>query len=180
MITVLVAAEKQDKDFWNALSRLLGKYFATVRAYGQKLVLCKESPRLLLCDMQSFKAIDAERLIIVYKEPQPLTAKLKSAGNAVAVVDSSNDNLLEFVSSTHFPAITCGMLSRDTVTLSSMDVDSAVIDIRRPITCFDGTKAEPQEIPLRFAKPIDSFVLMTVAAVLILSGNIGLLSKGRM
>ena len=178
MITILVAAGDDDKDFFSGLSRMLDKHFVTARAYGQKLEAGGPFPALMLCDLKSFKAIDTEKVIVVCKKPEPFTARIKGASLVVAIVDSSDDELLEHVSATRLPAITCGLRSRDTITLSSMAPDSAVIDLRRCITCLDGGRAEPQEIPIRLKNPLDSFLLMAAAAILILSGKTECIKEG--
>lgn len=180
MIAVLIAANENDRDFWNETVRLLERGFATVRAYGGTLTLKKPNPSLVLCDTRSFEAVRAEHVMVVFKEARPLSVNLQGARQVIAVVDSSDDELARSVSETRLPAITCGLHSRDTITLSSMDEDSAMIGIQRTITGFDGSRTEPQEIPVRLTRPVDRFALMTTAAAFILSGNPGLLMKGKM
>ena len=94
----------------------------------------------------------------------------------LAVVDSSNEEVLLHVSRTKLPAVTCGLSPRDTLTLSSIGEQSAVVSLQRAIVCLDGAVCEPQEIPVLLRAPADCFVLMAVAAVFILSGNISRLS----
>ena len=178
MITILVAAGEDDKDFLSRLSRILDKHFVTVRAYGQKLESGGASPELMLGDLKSFKTIDTEKVIVVYKKPEPFTARVEGASLVVAIVDSSDTELLGHVSATRLPAITCGLRSRDTITLSSMAPDSAVIDLRRCINCLDASRAEPQEIPLHLENPLDSFLLMAAAAIFILLGKTECLKEG--
>ena len=178
MIAVLVAAGEDDKDFFSELSRILSRHFATARAYGQKFKAADERPALILCDLKSFQAIDVDKVIVVCKKPHPITVNFEGAPFAIAVVDSSDDGLLKHISNTRLPAITCGLRSRDTITLSSMATDSVVIDLRRSISCLNGVRVEPAEFPLRLEHPLDSFLLMTVAAILILSGKMESLKEG--
>ncbi len=179
MIAVIVAAKKQNKDFTSELTRLLEKHFDTVRAYGGVLSVKKSNPTMIICDIQSFDTVKAEKAIVIYKDMLPMPQRLLAVGHGVAIVDSSNYQLSQTLSDTGLPAITCGLHSRDTITLTSMGEDSAVIGIQRAIVNFDGSATEPQELPIGFAKPIDRFTLMAAAAILILSGNCHLL-KGKM
>ena len=164
MVTVLVAAGKDGSDFTRELSCVLGRHF--------------DEDEFMLCDIESFKPTGSENIIIVYKQPQPAAFQTDSANAVVAIVDSSDEQLLCHVSNTRLPAITCGLKSRDTITLSSMSGESAVIDLRRGISCLDGSVAEPQEIPLRHQNTAENFLLMASAAILILSGNTESLKAG--
>jgi hypothetical protein len=87
---------------------------------------------------------------------------------------------MEHVSYTKLPAITCGLLNRDTISLSSISDSSAVLDIRREIRSLDDSIAEPQEIPIRLGKPSDNFALMAACAIIILSGIKDSLISGKM
>ena len=164
MVTILVADGKDDSSFSGALSSVLGRHF--------------DKGELTLCDIKSAQPTGNDKVIIVYKHPQATAFQPQGNVTAVAIVDSSDDQLLGHVSDTRLPAITCGLRSRDTITLSSMTGDSAVIDLRRDISCLDGSVAEPQEIPLRHQDPRENFLFMAAAAILILSGKIESLKGG--
>jgi len=164
VVTILVADGKEDSDFSCALLSALGRHF--------------DESEFTLCDIKSYKPTGNDRVIVVYKQPQHAAVQLEGTQAAVAIVDSSDEQLLEHVSDTRLPAVTCGLRSRDTITLSSMAGESAVIDLRRNVSCLDGSLAEPQEIPLRHQNPQDKFLLMSAAAILILSGKIERLKEG--
>lgn len=180
MTTVLMGVGKNDRDFWHGLVRLLEKQFSMLELREGAVIVPDRPPQLLLCPMSALGEIRSRKVIALYKEPQAGELRLEGAQQVVAVVDSSNPNLAEQVSGTGFPAVTCGMSGKDTVTLSSIGADSAVINIQRSIQCFDGAVAEPQEIPLSLSRPRDGFLLMAAAAVFIATGNLPQLSKGKL
>ena len=119
-----------------------------------------------------------ENMIIISKDIRESYPMPVQGGNIVAIVDCGNERLVDFVSSTKLPAITCGLSPKDTITLSSIEEDSAVVTLQRAVTCFDGTVAEPQEIPVRLSGITDNFSLMAASAVFILTGNIDQLMDG--
>lgn len=166
MVTILVAAGEDEKDFYNELKGLLSEHFA--------------DNAIKLCDFVGFKeAGEKDKVIVVYKQQAPIPEPLAVAqSSVVAIVDSGSEELLCHVSDTRLPAITCGLRSRDTITLSSMDGESAVVDLRRCICCLDGSEAEPQEIPLKRPATQDNFLLMAFAAILILTGKAESLKDG--
>lgn len=177
MISVVIAASNQDRKFWNAIQNILSRGFNSIHCVGRCADARSESAELFLADAGSFDLIYSETAIVIFKDAEKLDTKFETNKQVVAIVDSCNKEALKLASETGFPAITCGLSTRDTITLSSINEDSAVINLQREITCFDGNVTEPQEIPVSLYSPIDSFALMCVAAIFILSGNTKHLSE---
>lgn len=177
MITVVVAANSQDKKFYNALQNILSRSFGTIHCLGRCLDARDKCAELILTDTYSFDLVYSETAIIIVKDKECLKTGFETSRGAVAVVDSCDKDIMSVVGETKLPAITCGLSARDTLTLSSFNEDSAVINIQRSISCFDGSVAEPQEIPVTLCSSIDSFTLMCAAAVFVLSGNTAKLAQ---
>lgn len=177
MTTVLVSAE--DLDFWHSLIRLLERHLPLLHLGGGTLAAGEGTPLLALCHVAGLAEIRAREVIAVYRDRAPAFPAIVGARQVVAVVNSGNESLGPAVSSTGFPAVTCGLFAKDTLTLSSITADSAVLDVRRSIQCLDGTAVEPQEIPVRTTGRVDSFTLMAAAAVMMLTGHLPLLLNGK-
>ncbi|MCL2068604.1 MAG: hypothetical protein FWH00_01775 [Oscillospiraceae bacterium] len=171
MTCVVVYADAHDKAFFDRLCEIIGEYIPSVTVWKSAVYSSCESPAILITDHESFKRIDMSPGIIIFGGTGKYDLSAIQGDNTVVIADSQNDMQLEYVYGTKLPAITCGLFARDTITLSSIESDSAVINLQRSITCFDGSVAEPQEIPVRFSRPVDSYLLMASAAVLILTGN---------
>ena len=164
MVTIVVADSDDCEKFFDELSGALSGYF--------------DACELRLCGIRDYKPAGNDSVIVVYNQPQPTLFSDQGTKTVVAIVDSGDELLLGHVSDTRLPAITCGLRSRDTITLSSMAKESAVIDLRRSISCLDGSTVEPQEIPLRGQQPRENFLLMATAAILILCGKVERLTEG--
>lgn len=177
LICVAVGGNGHDKKFLNALQNILNRNFGSINCVGRCIDARCRNAQIIISDLRSFDIICADTSVIVFRDGREHTEGFEADGNTVAVVDSGSKDALIAVSKTGLPAITCGLAQCDTITLSSISEDSAVINIQRSITCFDGTVAEPQEIPVSLCSSIDNFALMCAALVFILSGNIELLSK---
>lgn len=171
MTGVIIAAGGRDKKMWRVLPELLRRNLPAVFADELPQPAAGEPAKLVLCDPEGAKSLRPDRAIIICKDADSLPDEYPEEGDSIAVVDSSNPRTVEGVSTTRLPAITCGLSPRDTLTLSSYDEDSAVLGVQRAITCFDGSVAEPQEIPLRLSGPIDSFTLMAASSVFVMTGN---------
>lgn len=177
MISVVIAANNQEKKFINALQNIISRNFRAIHCMARCLDARCENAELLLTDIDSFDLVYSETAIIVFKDSAKLPLDFQTNKQMVAIVDSCNKDAVRIASDTKVPAITCGLSACDTITLSSISEDSAVIDLQRCVTCFDGTIAEPQEIPVSLCSSIDSFALMCAAAIFVLSGNIKKLSE---
>ncbi|MCI8650373.1 MAG: hypothetical protein HFG20_09680 [Anaerotruncus sp.] len=91
--------------------------------------------------------------------------------HAVAIVDSASRNAKAAAAAHRLPALTCGLSSLDTFTLSSLTADSAVIALRRQICALDGSVTEPFELPVTFGGGVEPFELLSAAAALCLLGE---------
>ncbi|MDR2909122.1 MAG: hypothetical protein LBU86_04490 [Oscillospiraceae bacterium] len=168
MVSVLMATDREDRHFNDTFFA-----YAQNGAFAGVPELFKEQRGLshAVRDIEDVTAPVKGKTIIVFQRAAELPVSLIEPDKSVVLVDSSKGELLSIVSASGLPAITCGMSNKDTVTLSSMDDDSAVVDLRRSITGFDGIVIEPQEIPARCKRAPHRFALMAAAAVRLLSGT---------
>ena len=73
--------------------------------------------------------------------------------------------------------MTLGMSSKDTLTLSSITPDSAVLCLQRAISDLFGNTLDPVEIPLSLSHRYDAFSILCAAAIFLLSGKIDILKQ---
>ena len=177
MLSITIAASKHDKAFWQAIKTTLENNFSVIYACERQLIVNGDKPEMIIADIGSFDAIQTDETIIIFKDKLNINIDSSSMHNVIAVVDSSNEKLMRFVAATKLPAVTCGLSARDTITLSSISRDSAVISLQRSVVCLDGTQAEPQEIPVNICSICDNFALMAIASIYILSGKTEYLSN---
>lgn len=171
MTCAVILADSQDKEFFDKLTGLTRSHFSPLCCWKGEVSHHGDSPGLLITDYESFSRINLSPKIIIYGGKGRYDLSQVNTEQTVVIVDSCDSTQFGYVSSTKLPAITCGLFAKDTITLSSMTADSAVINLQRSIQCFSGEIAEPQEIPVRFISAPDSYLLMAVAAIFILTGN---------
>ncbi|MCL2035204.1 MAG: hypothetical protein FWG94_10820 [Oscillospiraceae bacterium] len=177
MVSVIIAADSQEKKFFTALRNILSRNFKSIQCVEGCVDAKSEDAGLFITDAVGLDFIYSSAAIFVFKDCTPIPAGFETTGGQVAIVDSGNNDAMKLVSSTKMPAVTCGLSPCDTLTLSSLSEDSAVIGLQRCITCFDGAVIEPQEIPVSLCAQVDSFTLLSAAAIFILTGNIKKLSQ---
>jgi len=171
LISVVVVADAQYKDFFDKLADMAGTFISLVRVWKNEITIESDCSHLLIADHESFKSITPQSRIIVFGGKANHDILHLVNEHTVAVVNSCNTEQLEYISSIKLPAITCGLHAKDTITLSSIEHDRAVINLQRGLTCFTGESAEAQEFPVSFEAPVDSYLLMAYGAILILTGN---------
>ena len=66
------------------------------------------------------------------------------------------------------PSLTCGFSTHDTVTLSSITPDSAVVCLQRSFTTLDGTVCEPFELPIKLSGRFSNDHLLLLCACAII------------
>ena len=127
----------------------------------QQIDIQKENPDFALVEIENLSRITAPNTIILCKEPfyAPVNATLPA--DAVGGVR----------------AMTLGMSSKDTLTLSSITPDSAVLCLQRAISDLFGNTLDPVEIPLSLSRRYDAFSILCAAAIFLLSGKIDILKQ---
>lgn len=171
MTSVVVLAEAGDRKFFDNLNDRISSTFSPITIWNGEAKSHGDTAGLLLCDSGSLRCIHMSPRIILFGGRGWHELPKADAEQTVVIVDSCDEAQLRQVSGWGLPAVTCGLGARDTITLSSMRGDSAVINLQRSITCFDGSVAEPQEFPIRLSAPTDHYLLMAVASIYILTGN---------
>ena len=103
-----------------------------------------------MVEIENLSRITAPNTIILCKEPfyAPVNATLPA--DAVGLLSSDNLPAAEFIRRCGVRAMTLGMSSKDTLTLSSITPDSAVLCLQRAISDLFGSTLHPVEIPFPF------------------------------
>lgn len=176
MDTVLLYGN--DKD--NAVA---GTLFAAVRAMGgaalhmtQKAVSLippgAERPEFLVLEKSEMPEMHVGGGIIVFKQGLSVfQTNFTVPGGFSAVVDPVNEEAVRLLKKSGLQTITCGMSLRDTLTFSSIDIDSAVVSLQRTINTLHAETVEPRELPIRFSRGRDPFALLAAVGVLLLCGK---------
>ncbi|MCI9234349.1 MAG: hypothetical protein HFG24_00045 [Anaerotruncus sp.] len=166
---VVVAAKDPDKQLFKLLQCHGGRIsLLNVRTLSAKLE--GETPDLVFATGPRFPRLSCENAVLILRNGRELPVGPVNR-HAIAILNSSDPRTLKQAASRHLPALTCGRLSSDTFTLSSLTPDSAVISLQRPVHAFDGSTVEPFELPAAFSFPPDPFCLLACAAIFCLLGK---------
>lgn len=171
MINLIILGDSGDSSLADTLYRTLKTKFkvAYIRS-GYHTSVCGE-PDFLLLECGQIHTGNGARSIIICKSDFSIPAGRCAVceDGAFGVMQTENQNAAELLSGWGIPVISCGMSVTDTLTLSSVGAEGAVVCLQRSIPTLDGATVEPFEAPLNL--PCDSYALLCVAAVLLLSGQ---------
>ena len=88
----------------------------------------------------------------------------------VGVCEDTNINALEIFRASNIPVISCGMSSKNTITLSSLDSDCTLAALQRTVTDRNGKSVEPGEFRIILKSSYSPYSIMAATAVLLLNG----------
>lgn len=173
MISIVVAGPPSDRRIAGLLSRALAPYGPVLRVGHRGLSLPATPPQFLVWDTKHPGQLEGGPILLILKESvQELTGFIPPPCQAVAV-GSDNAAALDYLAGYELQAITCGLSSKDTLTLTSISDTSAVVALQRSLVSWDGSVVEPAELPVRLSCPADSHSLLCCAAALAYAGLLG-------
>ncbi len=169
MRVIVVTATGSNRRFSSLLSQGCGSKIPVLCVDAASAAFSGEGPDIVFVSQQMFSMIACENAAFIVRGGHCLPEQIECS-NAVAIVDSSNA-VLGQVAPRHLRALTCGLATSDTFTLSSYTAESAVISMQRRIAAFDGTSIEPFELPVSFSSRTEPFSLLACAAIFCLMGK---------
>lgn len=153
------------------LYRTLSRFCEVLCITGREILLPDMLPDILLGE--AAYPLESERetvYVLGARPPQAEWEDFTPGPRAVAVIHSHNAEGLAFAARHQLKTLTCGLSSRDTLTLSSMAGESAGICLQREIATLGGGRVEPADFFVRLRGQTERFELLTLAAVLLLCG----------
>lgn len=167
---VVVVAAPTDRKLSSILKKSSNGSISILDVQTQQASFYGDQPNVIFVTGKKLKCIDCKQAIFLMRTKDSIP-EIFHCDNAVAIVNSSDQKLLTLVAERHIKAITCGFSNVDTLTLSSLTSDSAVISLQRQVKAFDGSILEPFDLPVSFSSYIDPLTLLYSAAVLCLLGK---------
>lgn len=88
----------------------------------------------------------------------------------VGICEDTNKTALSLFKESNIPVISCGMNSKNTVTLSSLNSSSLLAALQRTVTDCKGNDIFPGEFKIKLSADYTPFAVMAATAVLLLNG----------
>ncbi len=176
MVSVFILGGGKQK--WiSSLQDILKKNFTAALIGEQAFFAPNERPDLIVLELENLYRITAPRSILLCKEPFQAPEGASLPPDAIGLLSSSNLSAATFLRRCGIRTMTLGMSSKDTLTLSSITSDSAVLCLQRAICDLSGNILDPVEIPLTLSHQYDAFSILCAAAIFLLSERIDSLKQ---
>lgn len=184
MVPLVLLGSLSDKRAGQALKELFSQRVSFLHICGSRLDLCGTSPDFLIYETDTLEHFPVSSGILICKEP------LRQSGfslchverpecyqNMIGILSSEDTAGAQLFQQMKLTTITCGLSGKDSLTLSSITNDSAVVCLQRTIRSLSGQEIDPGEIPVVIDRPIDRYSLLLTVAVALLSQRRELLDQ---
>ncbi len=88
----------------------------------------------------------------------------------IGICENANPTALKVFQKSEINVISCGINSKNTVTISSLTENNISVTLQRTVTDFCGIDTEPCEITVKLTKSYNPYSVMASTAILILYG----------
>lgn len=173
MIPIFLLGEENDAAIRLPLCRVLERHGGVLHICGTHAAQYAIGPaRFLLYETSRLDSIQAERALLIFKTRQAFFSHpLVLSDGVISILETENETAARMLLHTGTTALTCGLTARDTLTLSSISDTDPVVSIQRAITTVDGHTLEPCEKRIVLHAPLSGYSLLSVCAVLLLTGQ---------
>ena len=174
MICVGLVGNLDDNSIGDFLYQKLSNFFTVTYLSNNKILKNGVGNDFLLFDIDNISSCNFENCILIIKKASNINLINSLDQTTVAIVSSDEQEYLKKLSKLNIKTITCGSLSKDTVTFSSKNDDEIVISLQRTINSIFSEEIEPFEIPIKKSQDDDDF---TILAYIVLCVEIGVIDK---
>lgn len=166
MINIFFPGKGQKQSIGARLLPALGKVLDVAYLGASQYVQQGNSPRLLLIDKPCARICCPKGLVLMEQESP---GQISLNGDFICVLWSGHQPALEFAQKHKIKTVTCGLSPYDTLTLSSITAELAVVTLQREICTLGGTTIEPADFPVALSQPWEAEAILAAAAILLLS-----------
>ena len=174
MVTVFFLGSGQRQSIGLRLAPALGKVMEIACHSRRQYTQQGEQPQLFLAEGAQGHICCPKGLIVL--EGAPLE-HIALEGEFIGILPCYSRPALEFAQKNNIKAVTCGLSPYDTLTLSSITGERAVVTLQREIRTLGGIMVEPADFPITLCRPWKAEAILTVAAILLLGDFGGQLSQ---
>lgn len=157
--------DKMAKRFYAAISR----YAKTTVFSPGYVALCEDTAQFAIIGTRQMESYDAPFGVLVIHDPPAAAKHLSLSESIVPIIISDNRRARKLLRDCSNPTVCCGMSRRDTLTLSSIKNDSALVCVQRSIELPEA-ELDEGEIGVDLSSPCDTDTIMLLTAALLVGG----------
>lgn len=169
MIIVIYGSE-EDKSLNDTLLRALAKYGGVQFHCKDKIISYSEqgNPKYLVYDVNKLPLfLNCEGILILKNSFKDIDDNYLPS-NFLPVFDNQNLKAVKFLKDRCKIVLTCGVSSKNTLSISSIDESSAVVSLQRYMI-IKNKIVEPHDFTINLTKQVEPQDLLFTCAILLLS-----------
>lgn len=170
MFKIVIYGECNENLFGLKLCRTLSHYGGVLYFCGGDISeVSVGTPCFIVYETECINSLQVEDAVIIFNNSQNKNCpKITSSCNISCIVNSQDSQALSKLLPISLPAIVYGMSAKDSITISSINENSAVISVQREIVLQSGKILEPCEFKVLNIESLDKDDILTICSVLIL------------
>ena len=153
---------KIEKEIIEILSSYGGNYIS-----DKKVLETDGSFTIISCYKNT--ELSVNKGIAVFCDSSERFKEQRLPDNTVGICEDGNTLALSVFKKNKIPVIVCGMNSKNTITLSSLNSDTLFAALQRTVTDNNGKLIEPEEYKIQLSKSYEPFSVMASISVLLLN-----------
>lgn len=171
METILLCGKSGGDTLTETLVSTLQQYGKVLYAGEQKLQHEDPgSPDFFVREQESLPELHMETGVLVFKTGVRLKHSIHIPEGVRCVLNSRNHQTAELLGKMKISAAACGMSSRDTLSIASLDYGSAVLSLQRSVLTLGGKLLEPHDFQVQVEGNAGPAQILTVSMILLLLG----------
>lgn len=168
MDTIIIYGNKKDKQIRESLQKLLSKKFNVNYISDSVINSGSFGSQLNIIETTSLNEINIKNAILIVKNDSKINSISYIDKTTNIIVNANNTKSLLRLGKSNHNVYTCGFSSKDYVTFSSFDDESAIVSLQRSIKQLNGSICEPMEIPCDRLNGINDYTILATVLVMIL------------
>lgn len=164
-MVILFSGRKSDteKEIIEILTGYGGNYISDKKVYGS------DGAFTVISEYKKTELVIKKGIAVIIDDTDRFERQIFPKG-IIGICESSNKQALEIFEKNRIPIISCGMNSKNTVTISSLNNKNLLLALQRTIIGLNENETEPGEFKIKLKKDYKPFSVMASAAVLLLYG----------
>ena len=167
---VLLCGDAADPSIADALIPALTYYGGLCYAGKDAVTDCKGPADYFLYESVEVPKIGMEKGILILKNRLGETMPAQVPEGFVCVIGSRNAQAADMLRGSRAAVVTCGTGPKDTLSLAGLDGAAACVSLQRNIVTLNGKLLEPHDFSVTLTRQRSPEQILTVGAVLLLSG----------
>lgn len=171
LVDIILCGKAEDHSLSEILVFSLLRY-GGVR-FSSRIRMCQlgsENPDFLVWDCEQIPEVALKKGILVFKNSYRPTPNILIPPEFLCVFESHNQYAAEVLKKVGASAAVCGLSARETLSISSLDYESAVLSLLRNVKTIQGNLLEPHDFEVKTNREISPRHMLVTAMVLLLLG----------